>query len=48
MCDYGLVLGVGVDIRILVVCCTSQAIEAQSYTLILKEGEEEVLKVFPL
>jgi hypothetical protein len=48
MGDNSLVLGVRIHIGVLIVSRTSQTVEAQGDAFVLKQGQEQVLKVFPL
>jgi hypothetical protein len=48
MSDNRLVLGVCVDIWVLIISGTSETVEAQGDTFVFKQGQEQMLKVFPL
>lgn len=48
MSDNSLVLGVGVNIWILIVSGTSETVETQGDTFVFKQGQKQMLKVFPL
>ena len=48
MGDNSLVLGVRIHIGVLIVSRTSQTVEAQGDAFVLKQGQEQVFKVFPL